>query len=157
MLAAHTGLRGGSDINTVDDLENYICDNESVQAMMNSPKGKCHDCAVVVQEMLNDKGIKNLTRAMYIWNNKNDNCPQTHYVVIAKLGNNKIAIDPTGAQFANVDANIAPIKEWASDFRLGFRSSTIIKFNDFNNLSDSRGSVHSFFEGKPDSYSGTEL
>ncbi|WLI10678.1 MULTISPECIES: hypothetical protein [Pseudomonas] len=156
MRAADTGLQGGAEISNAQDLQSYICENDQITTMIDSPRGKCHDCAVIVQNLLDEKNIKHFTRAMYIWKSQSDNCPATHYVVVAKLDKN-VAIDPTGSQFAGVDAAIENLDTWAEDFRSAFGQSTIIKFNDYATLADSRGAVNVYFEGKPNSFSGKTM
>lgn len=149
MMAAQAGLEGAAGISNAREMEEYICANPKILALMDKPKGQCYECALTVEGMLKSKDIEKFTRAMFIWDGKNDHMPKTHYVVVAKVGKQRIAIDPTGAQFKNVDANIDELSRWASEFKSGFSPATVIKYIDAPSAVQSTPSVHSFFGGTP--------
>ncbi len=158
MLAPYTGLRGGAALSTPEDIDSYMSNDDEIQSMMLSPREKCFDCAQRVEKMLNYQNIPHFTRAMYIWFNKNDTVPKTHYVVVACPDEGvKIAIDPTGGQFDNVFPSTEYLNTWASEFRSGFNNNAIIKYKDFANARTSTTEVNSFFHGNADAFVGNVL
>ncbi|PRP71477.1 hypothetical protein BUE93_06665 [Chromobacterium amazonense] len=111
--------------------------DRQVQSYIADPAEACETASTHICNLLRQHGIDYEVRAMQLWESAGDPEPANHYVVIAKLGGHRIALDVTAGQFASSSQIAGPIianeRIWLEKLRsLGDLANQAIHYRDFS-------------------------
>ncbi len=124
-------------VDAVSQLK-QILSNSELQALRTSSLGTSDAVAQRISMLLLQNNIAFDVRMLQLWRNERDFEPLQHYVIIAKLGGHKIAIDLCARKFAGPEqsttAIISNIKSWEEKFlALDQVRSKAVNYRDFDN------------------------
>ncbi|MGQ5524946.1 TcdA/TcdB pore-forming domain-containing protein [Chitinimonas sp. PSY-7] len=114
-----------------------LMDNDrTVQSYVSNPSENCEAASEYISNLLRQHGIAYEVRAIQLWESAGDPLLNNHYVVIAKIGQHRIALDVTAGQFARPPEAASPIiaseRIWADKLTsLGALADQAIHYRDF--------------------------
>jgi Dermonecrotoxin of the Papain-like fold len=133
----------------LQSLNQLITGDKRLQKLMLNPGDNVATAVRHAKHILHEAGYQTKVRGIFIWDSlQNDlrNVPQTHFIVLAKNGNNGVefAVDLTAGRFQKFGFSrpiIETEEEWAKLFHnagKNYIGNGVIKYKDFNTWSEAK-------------------